>query len=138
MERLHRRRRYIYSAGLFADHGLGLNGAGLAVNRAGVFYASAIAFDFNVLPANQGGVGIWKSIDGGLSWAGPVYSRPRRTHSPGVLASATSLSSQSITAGSSMTATFYVTWTAFGQMTGRIPIVFSRSTEPDVVDSDQS
>jgi hypothetical protein len=99
------------------------------VNRAGVFYASAIAYDFNVLPANQGGVGIWKSIDGGVSWTGPVYSPAPPNTFPGDIGIGDKPFITVDNSGKQYDGNIYVTWTAFGQTTGGIPIVLSRSTD---------
>ena len=109
----------------------GFNGGdpGLVVNRSGVFYASAIAYDFTFPPANQGGVGIWKSTDGGLTFTGPVYTPAPPATFPGDIGIGDKPFIAVDTSGKQYDGNVYVTWTAFGQTTGGIPIVFSRSTD---------
>jgi hypothetical protein len=99
---------------------------GLTVNRAGVFYASAIAFDYNIPPTNQGGVGIWKSTNGGTSWTGPVYS-PAPPNSPPFLGIADKPFITVDNSGKQYDGNVYATWTNFGAFPESI--VLSRSTD---------
>jgi hypothetical protein len=108
----------------------GFNGGdpGLTVNRTGTFYASAIAYDFNIPPASQGGVGIWKSTNGGTSWTGPVYP-PAPANSVNSIGIGDKPFITVDNSGKQHNGNVYVTWTNFGSTVGGIPIVFSRSTD---------
>jgi hypothetical protein len=107
--------------------GLNMGDPGIGVNRAGVFYASAIEFD-SARPAGFGvAIGISKSTNGGQTFSAPVYPAPGGpansfTDKPFLAVDASS--------GSGGGKNVYVTWTNFPAIfTGQLPIFFSRSTD---------
>lgn len=107
--------------------GLNLGDPGIGVNRAGVFYASAIAFD-GARPAGfPYAIGISKSTNGGQTFSAPVYPAiggpvNSFTDKPALAVDASS--------GPGGGKNVYVTWTNFPAVsTGQLPIFFSRSID---------
>ena len=107
-----------------------LGDPGLVANRAGQFYASAIAFDPDPLraPGFSNTISISKSTTGGLTFGNPVF-----IPAGGVVARGFQ-DKDSIAVDNSRTATdgnVYVAWTSFppaGTTPFTLPIFFSRST----------
>lgn len=104
---------------------------GLAVNREGVFYASAIvATPPTGLIGSRQAVGIYRSTDGGLTWLTAAIPPPGTT---GANAAADKPFIAVDTNTSIFARNVYVSWTSFEAPpplgTAGVPIVFSRSTD---------
>ena len=104
---------------------------GLAVNREGVFYASAIVATPPSGPVgSQQTVGVYRSTDAGLTWATAAILPPGTT---GANAAADKPFMTVDTSTSVFAGNVYVSWTSFGPPPPLgppgLPIVFSRSTD---------